>query len=199
MLFGPSKKEIWRHLAAELDGQFVKGKVFKKDKVYARHGEWIIVLDTFTRKYGNANKRFTRIRAPYLNRDDFVFQIYRSKAFSGMRSYFGMQDVEVGDPYFDKDFVIQGNDIRKLKMFFKHTEIKDLIMHQPNILLKIREDEDKLFAPPFPKGINEVYFESRGIIKNIEQLHDLFELFALTLDHLHHIGTAWNERPESKI
>ena len=55
---------------------FFRGKRFKSDRVEAFYGDWMVTLDNFI-----VDKMvFTRIRAPYINRDDFTFKIYREHA-----------------------------------------------------------------------------------------------------------------------
>ena len=195
--FRKSKLKIWEQLAEELGGRFVKGKGLKKDKVMARHREWVISLDHFVRSSGNTHIPMTRIRAPYVNRDDFIFRIYRKGLFPGIGKLFGVQDIVIGYPEFDDPFIIQGNDEKKLRMLFDHQDIRDLISFQPRIKMLIQEDGG-WFKEKFPEGVNELYFEAVGIISNLAQLHDLFELFAITLDHLCDIGTAYEDRPPFK-
>lgn len=192
--FGPSKSHIWQQLSRELEGDFIKGGWFKKDKVQVYHKEWTITYDSFARSSGNTSVPFTRIRAPYVNRDDFVFKVFRKQFFHGIGKLFGMQDSEVGFPAFDDAFIIQGNDTHKLKMLFDHEDIRDIMHLQPNILMCIKEDKG-WFERDFPKGVNELYFECRGIIKDLDQLYDLYDLFAIILDRLCEIGTAYEDRP----
>ncbi|MEZ4827207.1 MAG: DUF3137 domain-containing protein [Bacteroidia bacterium] len=193
-LFGPSRKEIWKQLSEELQADYIEGGLFKKDKVVAYHRNWMITLDTYTVSTGKSSHTYTRIRAPYINRDDFLFTIYRKNIFSGIGKMFGMQDVEVGYPEFDEDFIIQGNDPRKLRMMFSNPKIRELIGYQPAIHLQIKDDEG-WFKAKFPEGINELYFQVHGVIRDIVRLHDLYDLFAETLDHLCEIGTADEDDP----
>lgn len=190
-LFGKHKRQIWKQLAEQLEGEYVKGKMFKTDRVEAYHGDWMIVLDSFV-----IDKMvFTRIRAPYVNRDDFTFKIFREHIGHKVSKAFGMKDIEVGHPEFDKDFVIQGSDKRKLQMMFEDPNIRQLISWQPKILLELRREAPLFSKPKFPDDVNEIYYQVTGIIKDLEQLHDLFELFGHTLDHLCAIGTAYEDDP----
>ena len=193
--FRNSKMEIWQQLAQELGGRHEPGKAMQPGRVRAWHHHWEVVLDTFLVSNGKSSTTYTRIRAPYVNRDDFYFRVYRRHAFSGIEKRLGMQDVVVGYPEFDQDFIIQGNDERKLKMLFEHEPIRQLISYQPRIDLKIRPDEDKAFQPKFPPDINELYYQTFGVITDIPQLLDLYELFAQMLDHLCEIGTAYEDDP----
>ena len=143
-LFGRHKREIWRELAQQLDASFFKGKWTKPDRVEVWHGNWMITLDTFMID----KVVFTRVRAPYVNRDDFTFKIYRQHVGHKVGKLFGLKDIEVGHPDFDREFVIQGSDQRKLEMMFANPDIRALMRFQPQILLQLRPD-----ASPFPEKI----------------------------------------------
>jgi hypothetical protein len=110
-LFGPCRETIWRQLAAETGASFVDGGFWKGDKVEASHGEWRITLEIVA--YGKAQA--TRLRAPFVNPDGFRFTVYRKQIFSELGKILGMQDVNVGQPDFDRDFIIQGTDEAKLR------------------------------------------------------------------------------------
>ena len=75
--FGPSKKEIWQKLCPEIDGTFVDGGFWKSDQVIAKVDEWVITLDTYTISTGRTASVYTRMRAPYINKDGFRFKLYR--------------------------------------------------------------------------------------------------------------------------
>ena len=78
---------------------------------------------------------------------------------------------------------------------FANPKIRELISFQPKILLQLRREAPLLQKPKFPKDVNELYFHVGGILKDIDQLHDLFDLFAEALDHLCAIGTAYEDDP----
>lgn len=185
-----SKKAIWSQISERFDADYIKRKGFKPDRIEAFHGEWMIVFDTIAKD----KVVFTRVRAPYVNRDDFKFKIFRSNAFTRGLTRIGLKDIDVGHPEFDHDFIIQGNDEFKLKMMFENPHIRKLLSYQPHAMLQIREKE-MIFHKKFPKDVNEIYFETLGVIKDLDWLHDLYDLFAFTLDHLCHIGTAYEDDP----
>ena len=190
--FGKYKREIWMQLAEQLDGDFLRGKMLTPDRVEAYYGDWMLTLDTYT-----VDKMvYTRIRAPYVNRDDFIFKIFRENIGHRVAKMFGMKDVEVGYPDFDQDFVIQGSDERKLQMMFANPHIRQLLSYQPRVHLELRREAPLFQKPRFPEGVNELYFQAGTIIKDLAQLQDLFDLFAHTLDHLCAIGTAYEDDPD---
>lgn len=68
-MFGPSREEIWNQFANEIDADFINQGFWKTKKVVARFENWVITFDTYTRSTGKTST-FTRIRAPYVNKDD---------------------------------------------------------------------------------------------------------------------------------
>ena len=193
-LLGPSKEEIWRQLCGKIDGRYIEGGFWKGDKVEATHGEWTITLDTYTVSNGKSSVTYTRMRAPYVNPDGFHFTIYRKGIFSDIAKWFGMQDVAVGYEPFDQDFIIKGNSEMKLRQLFADARIRELIAAQPAIRFTVKDDEG-WFGARLPEGVDELYFEVVGVIKDVEQLKMLYELFAETLDQLCHIGSAYENKP----
>lgn len=194
-LFGPSRAEVWSALSEELGGEFEAGGLVRGAKVRVKVSEWTVTLDTYTVSTGQSSVTYTRMRAPYVNRDGFRFTIYRKTVFSDIGKLFGVQDVEIGHPDFDRDYVIKGNDEEKLRRLFSSRAIRDLIRAQPRIHLQVKDDEGR-FAVEFPEGVDELYFRATGVIKDLERLKALFTLFAVVLDALCHIGSAYEDDPQ---
>src|SRR5512136_2485528 len=129
-IFGPSQEEVWRQLGSEIGAEFVEGGFWRGNKVQARVKEWTVTLDTYTVSTGKSHITYTRMRAPYVNKDGFQFTIYRKNLFSELGKRLGMQDIEVGDPEFDRDFIIKGNDEFKVLALFGNPRIRQLIQAQ---------------------------------------------------------------------
>lgn len=194
-VLGPSREEVWKHLCARIGADFIDGGFWKGDKVQAHFKNWTITLDTYTVSTGHAHETFTRIRAPFVSRDEFRFRIYRKTAFSDVGKMLGMQDIEVGhSAQFDDDFIIQGNDEFKIRSLFANQEIRRLIDEQPKIRLELRDDEG-FFRKHYPEGVDALYFQVPGVIKDVERLKKLFDLFAEVLEELNRIGSATEENP----
>ena len=197
-LFGPSKAEIWRQLATEIQGKYVDGGMWKGDRVEGSHGEWTVTLDNYVVPAGKAMIPFTRMRSPYVNPDGFRFTIYRKGMFTDLGKLLGMQDVDMGIEPFDHDFVVKGNDEGRLRSLFSSAKLRELIDTQKDIHLTVKDDEG-WFGPTFPEGVDELYFHVPGIIKDLERLKHLYELFAEALDQLTRIGSAYERAPEVKV
>jgi len=194
-LFGPSKEEIWKQLCSQTGAEYSPGGFLKGDKVRVMHGEWTITLDTFTVSSGKSVVIFTRLRAPFVNPDKFQFTIYRRGFFSDIGKHLGMQDVVVGHEDFDRDFIIKGSDVEKLRALFANARLRELIAAQPDIHLTVKDDEG-WWGTDFPEDTDELYFCIGGILKDLDRLKLLFELFAVTLDQLCAIGSAYETPPK---
>ncbi len=174
-LFGPSRRDVWRQLAEDVDGQFHEGGLFSPFAVQARTGDWIITLDTYTSGDGKTNQTFTRIRAPYFNPEGFRFEIYRAGLLSGLGKAMGLRDIEVGHPRFDRDFVIKGDAPRRLRRLFDNRKIRAGIQAQPKIHLSVKGRGG--WFSKFPDGVDELHFRAERAIKDLRQLRTLFDLF----------------------
>lgn len=194
-LFGPSRDEVWRQLATELDARMIDGGWWKSPKVEVRVGQWIVTLDTYTVSTGKTTIVFTRMRAPYVNADGFRFTVYRRGFFSDLGKWLGMQDIEVGDEQFDRDFIVKGNDESRIRHLLANARIRELIQAQPRFHLEVKDDEG-WFGAKFPDGVDELCFQVTGVIKDVELLKPLFALFAETLHQLCRIGAAYERDPE---
>ena len=196
--FGPSRDEIWRRLSEELGAEYVDGGFCRSARVEAAHGEWRMTLDTYTVSTGKTSVVYTRMRAPYVNPDEFRFTIYRRGVFSDVGRFFGMQDLEVGDPAFDRDFIVKGTDEARLRSLFSSPRLREVLQRQPAVHLSVKDDEGWL-GTRFPDRVDVLAFVVVGVIKDIERLKAFYELFAVTLDELCRIGAAYESDPEVRL
>jgi hypothetical protein len=197
-LFGPSTQEVWRQLCAEIGAQYIEGGFWKGNKVQGAHGPWMITLDTYTVSNGKTSTTYTRRRAPFVDSDGFRFTVYRKGIFSEIGKWFGMQDIEIGDTNFDQDFILKSNQELKLRELLGSARIRELINRQPEIYFAIKDDEG-FFGSSFPDGVDELYFQVVGVIKEVERLKLLYDLFAETLDQLCRIGAANQNEPNVSL
>lgn len=193
-LFGLSKREVWQQLADEIQADYVTKGFWGGDRVEAHVDNWIVVLDTYTVSTGKSSTTYTRMRAPFVNLENFYFKIYRSGMFSELGKLLGMEDINIGYDEFDEDFVIKSNSEEKVRKLFSNERIRTLIQDQPRINLEIKDDEG-FFRIHFPEGVDELYFMVTGVIKDIERLKELYELFAEVLRELCNMGLVSIEEP----
>ena len=196
-IFGPGRDEVWSQIAYDIEGEYIDGGFWHKDTLHYQYKEWTILLDTYTDHHSGegSSTTYTRLRVPFINKDKLSFNIYREGFFSSIGRFFGMQDIIIGDKFFDEGFVVQGNDEDKIKQLLDSDEVKRLLGIVPNVHIEIRRD-DGFFGNSFPKGVDQLYFETMGIITEREVLFNLFQLFSTVLDRLVRIDSAYEDDPK---
>ena len=199
-IFGPSKDEIWSQMAKDIGGEYIDAGFWGTDVLKYKHGDWEIILDAYTETTTtrtpsgdtHSRSRVTRMRAIFPNKDGFEFEVYRHGIFESVEQavwrVFGTewQDIQVGDPFFDKKFVIRGSNEDKIKWLLNDPELKQLIHQQPDIHLGLCRSKD---------GRYRLYFKCSGTMKKIERLKALFALFSATLERLVQLDSGYQNDP----
>ena len=196
-IFGDSKKEFWTQIAQDIGGKYIDGGFWKTNTLIYEHNEWKITLDTYTIYLNYIITTYTRMRALFKNKNNLYFQIYRrgfffdypGEFFHGIGMFLGLQNIIIGDQYFNNNFLVKGNDKSKIKRLLDSDKLKVLIYNQPEISIGIR-DKAGCFGPSFPIGVKKLYFECVGVIKDKNELLNLFELFKLLLSRLERIDSS---------
>jgi hypothetical protein len=101
----------------------------------------------------------------------------------GAPSYVDPEIIESGDPEFDRDFIIKSNDVARARLLFKQLKIRELVSLQPSIELKINAKGSNK-RQVRNDGDAELYFQVTGVIKDLERLKQLFELYSEVLKSL---------------
>lgn len=187
-LFAESLESAWRRLAESIGGTYHEGGFVTRAAVQLTSGDWVVTLDTAQRDDGVS---YTRIRAPFTNPEGFRFRIKRRGLFSWVGRLLKLQDVEVGYPGFDRDFIIRGDaSPDRLRRFLANHRIRLLMIRQPRLDLEVRDDPGWL-RPGFPRELDQLEFRERGVIKDVYRLEGLFQLFVECLREM-----CWNGAPE---
>lgn len=193
-LFGQPLKEVWGHLAEEIDGTFEKTSVLKAPRLEKAYKNWTILLDTYTVNTGKSSVTYTRMRVPYKCENDISFKLTRKNIFSGIGRMFGMPVVETYDYDFNDEFVLKSNDENVVKEIFQNSELKDRIKTQKRLILKCSPYKEK---KSYTDG--EIYFQMTGVLKDEVKLKNLFSLFYILLDEFVKNGVASEETPAFRL
>lgn len=193
-MFGPSQAEIWRRLAEQIGGQFEEGTWRRSSRVVVGVEHWTVTLDTFSVNTGETAQAYTRLRAPYVNADGFRFELFRSSIFSGLRSLVGLQDVPIGEAAFDKAFVVKAGDEGRVRTLLADADLRARMLAQPSLHLQVIDDEG-WFGGTFPDGVDELRCTVPGVVRDVDRLRDLYDLFARLLHRLCAIGSAYEDDP----
>jgi hypothetical protein len=193
--FGRQRREVWQELARRTHGTFVSGGFWKDDRVQVPLDPWTITLDTYTVSAGqHSHITYTRIRAPYRNSSQFRFKIYRKTIFSALGKLLGMQDVPVDHPEIAQTFVVKGSDEMRVRELLDDAPLRELLVRSMSGVLQVN-DKEGWFGPKYPADSDLLYFQVQGVVKDLDQLLNLVDLFALCLDRLVEIGAAEREHP----
>ena len=193
-MFGPSRSEVWRQLSEQIHADFQAGGLLASDRVVARVDAWVVTLDTFTEPVGRANVTYTRIRAPFINHDGFRFLLYDRGLFDDVGKRLGLQDIEIGEPAFDARFIIQANREPEVRAFLGDAALRDALLREPHVHFEIKEDAGG-FGEALPLGVDELCFQTVGVVRDMEHLKGLYALFAEALHQLCRIGSAYENEP----
>ncbi len=190
----PDQDSGWLKLCYLIDAEFIPSPIWGSARVVKRLTGWSIVFDTFTTRDNDDDPiTHTRIRALYNNQDGFWFSLQPRSTFADVMKHLGLHDVEVGDPDFDRAFVIQGNDAVKLRTLFANDRIRQLIQLQPTTHLEVKHYERLI--PEFPGGIDELVFQVPWQVSDPELLKVFYDLFVEVLNQMCQLGSASEDDP----
>jgi hypothetical protein len=182
-LFGPGQNEVWGDLARQIGADFTEAGWFKRGRVDLHAKNHTITLDTFDVGGGETSSTYTRMRAPFRNGSGLTMNIFRDNTFARLGKLVGMQDIVIGDAFFDNAFVIQGQPEARIKAFLQDAKLRELIRAQPRIAFQVAKGKE-LFSQKYPDGIDDLQFLCAGVVKDAQRLKLLFEMFARAIDRL---------------
>jgi hypothetical protein len=118
---------------------------------------------------------FTRLTAGLANNNDFNFAIHHEGFIDTMGKFFGMEDIEIGYPEFDKKLIVKTNDAERVKTIFSDDDVRDTFQSLTEFTLHIAnkdiEGEKEAFLElEIQKGVTDPN-ELRKIY------HSFFSLF----------------------
>jgi hypothetical protein len=190
-----NQDQLRLQLVDDLRRQYPDGQWWKMGGVEVCCKNWTITLDQYNVPVGKTVAPHTRFRAPYVNTDGFRFCVYNKSVFTELGQVLGLvQDIEIGDEFFDREFVIQGNSADKVREMLRNRELRAILEAQPYVCFEVKDDEG-WFGSKFPDGVDEVYLLLPGHVQDFERLGRLFQLFATVLHHLNSTGSASAQDP----
>jgi len=194
--FGPNEEEIsWKRFAAEVGGTFHRtGGSRPSVLVYVE--PWTIELDTFVSAPPLIGI-FTVMRAPYISDDGLTLKIYpysftRFLYKLTVGKLFGMQNIEVGDPEFDREFIIMAKETSKTEALLGNTKIRQLIQSvMPRSGSLEAVSQDPVWLPRTrPEWTQCLVYKEKDIITDVERLESILELLTVALHEMCKIGSA---------
>jgi len=180
-----TKDEVWSGVAVAVGASPVldrKGRSIKQIRLNT--GTWTVVLDTTTESTGESTQVYTRYRALYTAKDDFRFRVYRRSVFSDLGKFFGMQDITVGHPKVDPDWIIKSNSEGRIRSLMILPGVIDCLS-----LVKSARFESRKHKRSVP-DVRELRCMMSGVATDPAVLTAGFTMMTEALNQLVRMGSA---------
>ena len=106
--------ETWRRVAGQLGLRAQAGSGFSKPVITGTLNGLPVKIDTYTQRSGNNSTTYTRYQVQYPS-PGFSFRLKREGGIATLiGKFFGVEDVQVGDPMFDGAFKVKTSDSSRL-------------------------------------------------------------------------------------
>ena len=192
-IFGISKREVWQQLCQETTANYMERGFWKGDRVEMPFQNWNIVLDNYAVSTGKTTVVYTRIRMLFVRKNDFTFRVYKKGIFSSIAKAFGANQIETGNPSIDETFVVKGNNEEKIRSLFANKRLTDLLLSQPQMDFQAKRHGNK-------SGDTAILiYQVAGVVKDVERLKNLFELFGETIITLDEMGVVSTNIPQAVL
>lgn len=108
------RESEWRRFAEQVGGSYVPGGMFSRSSlelVHAGAGARVKITGG-----GKNSPVYTEVHLHWPDHE-FRLKVFPEQMFSGLQRFLGMEDIEIGSPQFDADYVIQGNTRESVQEF----------------------------------------------------------------------------------
>ena len=204
----PRQEEILKKLCDEIGADLIDAAITDRSDLWMS-GDKIIVKDDMHSIVQNFlitagpvcplhYKWSTQVSTPYLTNDYFWFRISCKGMLSSFSNLFAKKNIEVRNPAIDREFIITGNDEKKVRRFFNNPKIKqltlDLNKNRAGWNLEIIKAgslhgklSERIYALRFMEDID--------IIGEVERIKSLLVLFKEMRDQLLIMDSADTDHP----
>jgi hypothetical protein len=122
---GNTEEEIWQQVKNDLANQ---NAILEYKAVLEQNGKQVLFnIDVDPGGGFEGGFTTTAFLAPLTNAANFQLAIHRERLLDEAGKLFGMQDVVIGYPEFDKKVIIKTNNETKIKDVFADAEIRNVI------------------------------------------------------------------------
>ncbi|MCW3111204.1 MAG: hypothetical protein JWQ09_5710 [Segetibacter sp.] len=175
IITGKSEDEVWKIIADQLNSK-------EDNRDYTAQfstQSYCVTLDIDINpdRDDEDGKPVTSFSAQLHDQTSFRFKIAKQGLKQEIGKLFGMQDVIIGHPEFDKKFLIQANDVSKVKEILSDAEVSAELLKHPVVDFKIRER--KIGANR--EIVLGLYLE--GGITEPDKLKNIFQPFKIVLNY----------------
>ena len=164
-----SVETIWRNFTERHKGTFT----VETDKIFSSEfskpsGHFI--LSTYRKGIRAKYSMRTKISCTLNHSPKLQFKIRHQGLFNKPLILLGMQDIQIGDQYFDDNFVIQGSPVELLQEFLQQEQVRHLLPKSYELVFELKN--------------NVLEFRCRGFIKENGILESLVALIEKSVTQL---------------
>jgi hypothetical protein len=181
---------VWRDFADSKGGEVVSDTTKENNPILhvfipVEGSEASIRLTPFSIK-GKSKGSGTSASLHYSPKEHFSFYIRTEKGVDQIGKAFGLQDIILGDPDFDKQFLIQGTDEGKVRNLFADMHLRDVILQNGLSELRLVTDGAQLPAGhKLPTGRHAIVYSTEKVLDKFEQLEAIYSILTQVV---HRIG-----------
>lgn len=199
--------QAWLNLAREFDGEI--------EEWHADIIDWLLVRIRLAEtdfnltyrlwqergaQFPNEARSFSTVAMPFAAKSDFSFSIYNRDVIKDIGKVFGMQDIEIGDAAFDREYIIQGSDQSMVLALLASTALREMISESGKLRLEVQSRSDQLsYYKGIPNDVHVVWFLEHGAVESAYRLHALHNLMSLMLEELCRLKVASVKAPSYKL
>lgn len=179
IIYGTNEEEIWK----QIDKEFAEHPNLLQYQVIINERGRQINLNIDIDLGGGFESGYetTTFSTKLSCGDDFRFGIYQQGFLDAAGKFFGMQDVVIGYPEFDRHAIVQSNDENKIKALLSNDVIRGMILSfETDFSLAIRQHH-------IEHGEEKACFLELIIeqgITNTAKLRKIYNAFILVLDFI---------------
>lgn len=130
VISGTSLDEVWK----QIDEDFSQyQEVYEYNAIIEQQGRSVTLdIDIDLGGGFEGGYALTRFMSSLKSFDDFRFSLHRQDLLDGIGKLFGMEDIKIGSPEFDKNIVIKSNHPDRIKDILSSIQIREVIQSLPN-------------------------------------------------------------------
>lgn len=166
-----SHRKIWRQLAIDIKGEYVDKGVFKSPQIIKKGEGFEIILDTYTKQYGNTAAVFTRFLTQVKNPNAYSVKLLR-KNWLNFKVPKGTEKLENVNTTFDKHFRLFTSDRRFARQLFTWQVMTDIDLQKPYRIktIEMKGENLELILDSLNKDLNQL----KSLFKLMETLRNQF-------------------------
>jgi hypothetical protein len=186
-------KSVWMDLAEEMNGEFTDSTYLTSAKLPLATKPWTVHMKMHAHPIGKSIAETTVIALPYAPLHELKLTVHNTSPIEEVAKIFGLHDITVGDPVFDKAFTVKGNNSVLLRELFADASLRELMLNQKSVNISIIDHQHKLFGIDPKPGLNVLAFAEKGAINSFDRLTSIFELLTAKIERLVHLEVAARE------